>query len=129
MAMGRGSAGGKGMSLGLALICLLVIQQCFVSHAAIYTVGDKKGWTFNTANWPSGKKFKAGDVLIFKYDPKVHNTVIVNAAGYKGCTTPKGSKVLTTGNDRVRLAKGTNYFICSFAGHCQAGMKIAVTAS
>lgn len=66
---------------------------------------------------------------VFKYDPKVHNTVSVNKAGYNGCTAPRGSKVFTSGNDRIRLVKGTNYFICSFAGHCQAGMKVAVTAS
>ncbi|KAM0949066.1 putative Phytocyanin domain, cupredoxin [Dioscorea sansibarensis] len=128
MAMGRGSAK---MSFGMAFICLLVLQHCFViSHAAVYTVGDNNGWTFNTVNWPQGKRFKAGDVLgNFQYDPKVHNTVAVNAAGYRGCTTPKGSKVYTSGNDRIRLARGTNYFICSFAGHCQANMKISVIAS
>jgi hypothetical protein len=25
--------------------------------------------------------------------------------------------------------KGQNFFICSFAGHCQSGMKIAVNAA
>ncbi|KAH7679739.1 Cupredoxins domain-containing protein [Dioscorea alata] len=127
MAMGRGSAK---MSFGVAFICLLVLQQCFViSHAAVYNVGDNNGWTFNTVNWPRGKSFKAGDVLVFKYDRTMHNTVAVSAAGYRGCTTPGGSKVYNSGNDRITLVKGTNYFICSFTGHCLAGMKIAVTAS
>jgi uncharacterized cupredoxin-like copper-binding protein len=37
--------------------------------------------------------------------------------------------VYKSGNDRVTLARGTNYFICSIPGHCQSGMKIAVTAA
>lgn len=66
---------------------------------------------------------------VFNYSPSVHNVVAVSAAGYKGCTTPGGSKVFKSGKDRITLRRGTNYFICSFAGHCQAGMKIAVTAA
>jgi len=55
--------------------------------------------------------------------------VAVSAAGYRGCTSPRGSQVFQSGKDSVTLKKGTNYFICSFVGHCQAGMKIAVTAA
>jgi hypothetical protein len=65
----------------------------------------------------------------FRYNAKAHNVVPVSAAGYKSCSAPKGVRALTTGNDRVTLKRGTNYFICSFPGHCQAGMKIAVTAA
>jgi hypothetical protein len=63
---------------------------------------------------------------VFKYDSTAHNVVAVNAAGYKGCSAPRSAKVYTSGNDRVTLARGTNYFICSIPGHCQSGMKIAV---
>ncbi|THU70287.1 hypothetical protein C4D60_Mb08t23420 [Musa balbisiana] len=126
MAQGRGSAS-HDVALGIALLCLLLL--CEIGEAAVYTVGDSKGWTFNTVGWPKGKRFRAGDVLVFKYSSTAHNVVAVNAAGYSRCTTPRGSRVYKTGNDRIRLRKGTNYFICNFAGHCQAGMKIAVTAA
>ena len=66
---------------------------------------------------------------VFKYNPKAHNVVPVSAAGYNSCSSPRGVRVLTTGNDRVTLKRGVNYFICSFPGHCQAGMKVAVTAA
>ncbi|CAL9178412.1 chemocyanin-like [Musa acuminata AAA Group] len=122
MAQGRGSA----VALGLALLCLLIHSE--IADAATYVVGDSGGWTFNVVGWPSGKRFRPGDVLVFRYNPSVHNVVAVNAAGYRGCSAPRGSRVFTSGNDRITLARGTNYFICSFAGHCQAGMKIAVTA-
>ena len=65
----------------------------------------------------------------FRYNAKAHNVVPVSAAGYKSCSAPKGVRALTTGNDRVTLKRGANYFICSFPGHCQAGMKVAVTAA
>ncbi|WOL11895.1 basic blue protein-like isoform X2 [Canna indica] len=123
MAQGRGSA----MTLGLALLlCLLIHAE--IADAATYVVGDSRGWTFNTAGWTRGKRFRAGDVLVFNYSPSAHNVVAVSAAGYNGCTAPRGSRVYKSGKDRITLARGTNYFICSFAGHCQSGMKIAVTA-
>ncbi|KAJ3672905.1 hypothetical protein LUZ60_006279 [Juncus effusus] len=127
MALGRGSAN-KTMALVLAFACLLLVH-IEIAESAVYTVGDGKGWTFNMATWPKGKNFKAGDVLVFKYNPSVHNVVSTNAAGYKGCRAPGGAKVFKSGNDRITLARGRNFFICNFAGHCQSGMKIAVTAA
>ncbi|EEF33768.1 Basic blue protein, putative [Ricinus communis] len=64
---------------------------------------------------------------IFNYSPAAHNVVAVNRVGYDSCTGPKG-KVYRSGKDRIKLVKGQNFFICSFAGHCQAGMKIAINA-
>jgi len=66
---------------------------------------------------------------VFRYSPKAHNVVPVSATGYNSCAAPRGVRVLTSGNDRVTLKRGVNYFICSFPGHCQAGMKVAVTAA
>ncbi|KAL6638275.1 hypothetical protein ACP70R_025847 [Stipagrostis hirtigluma subsp. patula] len=124
MARGRGSG-----AVVLVLLLLCVLLHGHAAQAAVFTVGDRGGWTFNSNTWTNGKRFKAGDVLVFKYDSTAHNVVAVNAAGYKGCTTPRGAKVYKSGNDRVTLARGTNYFICSIPGHCQSGMKIAVTAA
>ncbi len=64
---------------------------------------------------------------VFSYDPSVHNVVAVDAGGYSGCRE-SGTKY-SSGNDRITLGRGTSYFICSFSGHCGAGMKMAVTAS
>ncbi|XXG51081.1 hypothetical protein AAC387_Pa02g4934 [Persea americana] len=122
MAQGIGSAQ-KWLVIGVTLLFL-----CDIAQAATYTVGDKGGWSFNLVNWPKGKSFKAGDVLMFKYNPTIHNVVAVNRNGYNGCTTPRGSKVYRTGNDNIKLVKGQNYFICNIVGHCQAGMKISINA-
>ncbi|KAG7031005.1 hypothetical protein SDJN02_05044, partial [Cucurbita argyrosperma subsp. argyrosperma] len=47
----------------LCLVVLLLLQQPEVGSAAIHTVGDDLGWTFNVSSWPNGKTFQAGDVL------------------------------------------------------------------
>ncbi|XP_042431721.1 basic blue protein-like [Zingiber officinale] len=128
MAQGSGSAGGATRALGLGtLLCLLLLAH--TADAATYTVGDSGGWTFNMASWTRGKRFRAGDVLVFRYSRSVHNVVPVSAAGYNGCSAPRGSRTYNSGNDRITLARGRNYFICSIAGHCQSGMKIAVVAA
>ncbi|KAM0886528.1 hypothetical protein ACQ4PT_029632 [Festuca glaucescens] len=124
MAQGRGSAsGGVAVVVGVLLLCVLLHAE--VVESAVFNVGDRGGWSFNTNSWPTGKRFKAGD-----YDATAHDVVAVSAAGYKACTKPaRGAKVYKSGADRVTLARGTNYFICSVPGHCQSGMKIAVTAA
>ncbi|KAJ4750824.1 Basic blue-like protein [Rhynchospora pubera] len=127
MAMGRGSANKVTIAFGLVFLFFLLGSE--VVNAATYTVGDGGGWSFNSGSWPKGKSFRAGDVLVFNYNPSIHNVVAVNGAGYKSCKTPGGSKVFTSGKDRITLTRGTNYFICNFAGHCESGMKIAVTAA
>ncbi|CAN6303807.1 unnamed protein product [Urochloa humidicola] len=113
----------------VALVLLCVLLHSELAESAVYTVGDSGGWSFNSVNWPRGKRFRAGDVLVFKYSPKAHNVVPVSAPGYSSCSAPRGARALTSGNDRVTLKRGVNYFICSFPGHCQAGMKVAVTAA
>ncbi|CAL4926923.1 unnamed protein product [Urochloa decumbens] len=107
-AQGRGSA-----ARGNAAAVVAMVLLCVLLHGEL----------------AEGKRFRAGDVLVFKYSPKAHNVVPVSAAGYSSCSAPRGARALTSGNDRVTLKRGVNYFICSFPGHCQAGMKVAVTAA
>ncbi|KAL2342170.1 hypothetical protein Fmac_010110 [Flemingia macrophylla] len=122
-------AQGRGISaiMMMMLFCVSVISFR-MAHATTFVVGDAAGWTFNISNWPSGKTFKAGDILEFKYDPSHHNVVIVDEAGYKSCVDSGKSKKFQSGHDQIKLVKGSNYFICTFPGHCQLEMKIAVNA-
>ncbi|XP_039020790.1 basic blue protein-like [Hibiscus syriacus] len=108
------------------LICLVIFSETI--DAATYTVGGSDGWTFNMTTWPQGKRFRAGDTLLLKYDPTIHNVVVVNRRGYERCITPVDAKVYKTGKDEVKLRKGLNLFICNVAGHCESGMKIAIEA-
>ncbi|KAJ6427641.1 hypothetical protein OIU84_023100 [Salix udensis] len=124
MVQGRGSA----MAVAVTAMLCMMLLRFDMAHAATYSVGGPGGWTFNVSGWPKGKSFKAGDILVFNYSPAAHNVVAVNRAGYSSCSTPRGAKVYTSGKDRIKLVKGQNFFTCSFTGHCQSGMKIAVNA-
>ncbi|XP_020582129.1 basic blue protein-like [Phalaenopsis equestris] len=94
-----------------------------------YYVGDNQQWTYKmTSNWSNGKKFYAGDILVFKYNPGEHNVIKVNAEDYTFCRVPANVKVYESGNDHIKLKRGDNYFICGIFGHCGIGMKIAIKA-
>ncbi|GAA0158938.1 hypothetical protein Leryth_025613 [Lithospermum erythrorhizon] len=122
---GRGSA----VVAAITMLLFLIASQNEVTEAATtYRVGGGGGWTFNVAGWPKGKRFRAGDTLVFNYGASAHNVVAVNKAGYQTCKTPSGAKVYQSGTDKIKLVKGANFFICSIPGHCQSGMKIAISA-
>ncbi|XP_062147620.1 basic blue protein-like [Alnus glutinosa] len=111
----------------ILLLCLHPLASVS-ARAAIYTVGDDSGWTFTIEDWTKGKKFKAGDILTFNYYPTFHNVAVVDLKGYKSCSASSTAKIYDSGKDRIKLSKGRNYFICSFPGHCEEGMQIAVYA-
>ncbi|MED6198250.1 hypothetical protein PIB30_064335 [Stylosanthes scabra] len=102
-----------------------------MAYAATYRVGDEDGWTFSVQDWPNGKHFMAGDILVFNYGAEVHNVVEVNQWAYENCDDSKiRGRKHTTGNDHIQLVKGMNYFLCSHPDHCsKGGMRIAVNAA
>ncbi|CAN6322867.1 unnamed protein product [Urochloa humidicola] len=127
MAQGRGGASAI-RAMAYAVACC----YCFILAAdagTTYYVGDNNGWSFGSPSWPNGKHFRAGDTLVFRYVPWIHNVVAVGEDGYNGCTTPPGSRTYTSGADSVTLARGDNFFICTRFGHCNLGMKFVVYAA
>ncbi|XVE72781.1 hypothetical protein DITRI_Ditri11bG0066100 [Diplodiscus trichospermus] len=115
--------------LVLACTLILLLVQFEITRAKTFTVGGTSGWSFNVQSWAEGKKFKAGDALVFNYDPSLHNVAVVDVNGYNSCSASPSSEVYSSGNDAIKLSKGRNYFICSIPGHCDGGLKIAVDAS
>ncbi|KAK9281129.1 hypothetical protein L1049_004022 [Liquidambar formosana] len=102
---GRCSAG-QTVVLGTTLLVFLLLHF-ETTRAAKFTVGDTSGWTFNVNSWTNGKKFTAGDILVFNYDPTFHNLVIVDVNGYNNCVASSSSKTYTSGNDQIKLSEGT----------------------
>ncbi|XP_047329893.1 basic blue protein-like [Impatiens glandulifera] len=103
-----------------------LLMRSDIACATTHMVGEENGWAFDVVDWPKGKSFQAGDVLAFNYNPMYHNVVGVNQDEYDTCNPSIGSKLYTSGNELITLVKGPNYFICSFPGHCESNMKIAV---
>ncbi|XP_004515341.1 mavicyanin-like [Cicer arietinum] len=109
------------------LVLLLAFPYVFATD---FTVGDANGWTqgVDYTTWTSGKTFKVGDNLVFKYG-SVHQVNEVDESGYKGCDSSNTIKKYEDGNSKVPLSKtGKIYFICPTPGHCTStgGMKLEV---
>ncbi|KAK6932330.1 Phytocyanin domain [Dillenia turbinata] len=124
---------GRGNSFeAIAMATILLVSLSLhlnTVRATDFIVGDANGWGFNVQSWSNGKNFKVGDNLVFKYNPQAHNVVKVDANGYQSCSAAPGSPTYTSGNDKIALSKGPNYFICTVPGHCSMGMKVQAIAS
>ncbi|KAJ6679330.1 CUPREDOXIN SUPERFAMILY PROTEIN-RELATED [Salix purpurea] len=73
------------------------------------------------------KHFTVGDSLVFNYGFS-HSVAEVSKGDYDSCSTSNLGKTYTGGSSTITLsAAGPMYFICSTAGHCGNGMKLAIT--
>ncbi|KAK8981748.1 hypothetical protein V6N11_049242 [Hibiscus sabdariffa] len=117
----------------ITMVILLVLQfeAIFLRHPATYMVGDDFGWdlVIDMETWPVGKTFYAGDFLVFKYDEQRFDVAIVDRAGHDSCSVSPGAQVFDSGNDKIQLVFGANYFIDTEADVCAGGMKMAINAT
>ncbi|CAL0314730.1 unnamed protein product [Lupinus luteus] len=119
----------NGRSNNAMVTSMLLFSMCIfyleMVHAEIYTVGGKKGWTYNLASWTQGKHVKIGDRVVFKYSPQKHDMVAVmgDKSAYDKRITPPKTIVYNTRNDEFLLSGGVNYFISNIPGQCEAGLK------
>ncbi|KAJ4721724.1 Basic blue protein [Melia azedarach] len=119
-------------TLLIGLVFLFFLLQTHATTASEHVVGGNKGWDLypELYFWPDGKHFKAGDVLIFKYNNPLFHVEAVNESQYINCNSEgQPKKIYSSGHDRVVLHKGLNYFICGGIDYCGYGMKIVVNAT
>ncbi|KAE8728209.1 Chemocyanin [Hibiscus syriacus] len=119
----------RGNAMMCMTVMLFLLLSMKTSFATTFMVGDASGWDFGVNSWPNGKSFKAGDVLEFTYNRAIHDVMVVDKEAYEACERPISAPRFETGDDLITLKKGDNYFICSFPGHCEGGLKIAVNAA
>ncbi|KAG2325451.1 hypothetical protein Bca4012_039979 [Brassica carinata] len=109
----------------LIILLLTVVPAVF---AVTYQVGDVAGWTsgIDYTTWVTGKTFRVGDTLEFKYGPS-HSVSVVNKASFDTCDSSRATQSFSGGNTKINLTTvGTIHFICPTPGHCLGGMKLAV---
>ncbi|KAL2644089.1 hypothetical protein R1flu_011676 [Riccia fluitans] len=113
----------------VALLCInLLVESAYA--AVTVNVGGSSGWTlgYNYRTWASTTRVKPWDSLFFKYDPRLHNVLLVSKADFDACRTTAPWAKYSSGKDYIKFTKsGTYYLICGVAKHCAAGMKLAVT--
>ncbi|XP_044951347.1 mavicyanin-like [Hordeum vulgare subsp. vulgare] len=113
------------------LILITVAMNMIGTALSIsHMVGAPGGsWDLQTnySQWISRIRFTTSDELHFLYPTTMYNVVEVSKAGHDRCNASNPIAKFSTGTDVVSLAAtGTRYFICSFPGHCVAGMKVQV---
>ncbi|KAK3230444.1 hypothetical protein Dsin_002325 [Dipteronia sinensis] len=117
-------------------ILLLVMTSFRVSAGAIYKVGDSAGWTsikgqgnvVDYKKWALSKSFRAGDALLFEYDPQIHNVMQVSRRDFVSCKPTDPISTYSTGKDMISLkAPGHYYFVGP--NHCEDGLKFAIRVS
>ncbi|XVE84142.1 hypothetical protein DITRI_Ditri16bG0146000 [Diplodiscus trichospermus] len=109
-------------------LLVLIAKQ---SSAAQHVVGGSQGWdeSVDLDSWASGRTFKVGDQLVFKYSSGLHSVIeLESETAYKNCDLGTAMDSKNTGNDIVELNKvGTRYFACGTSGHCNKGMKMKIS--
>nr|CAB3446310.1 unnamed protein product [Digitaria exilis] len=125
--MARGSISSVVLVLLLGVICTATVV--YGGGQVWWIVGGDNGWSFGAVDWVKDKPIHAGEILLFRYDPAIHDVVEVDEAAYNTCTVPiSGGTRHTSGRDHIKVREGKSFFICSTPGHCAKGMKIAITA-
>lgn len=117
----------------LAVVLLAARDTFAVEHK----VGGALGWNYPPnqgaeyfANWAAQNAFHVGDSLSFEYIAGTHNVVQVDRSDYDACTVTRPMQLYNANKVIVNLPRpGTYYYICGIKGHCDYGMKVALTVT
>ncbi|KAL3700923.1 hypothetical protein R1sor_018945 [Riccia sorocarpa] len=119
------------VSKGLVLVfCVLLVAQSAAAASNI-VVGGSRGWTLGLdyKTWSSKTRVRPYDNLVFKYNPSLHDVLVVSKNDFYACNNKRPFARFKTGTDFVKFTSpGTYYVICGVAGHCKAGMRFVVNA-
>lgn len=116
----------------------MVAAALFQSSAAqtTHVVGDGLGWTIPPggpvaySTWASRQSFAVGDILVFNFNAGAHDVAEVTKAAYDACNTTSPISMSTAAPTNITLGSaGEHYFMCTFAGHCNVGQKLAINVS
>ncbi|KAJ7569432.1 hypothetical protein O6H91_01G077600 [Diphasiastrum complanatum] len=122
-------SGRGGAMLSAVILNLFAGLQSVI--AVSYTVGDAGGWNLgnNYTTWAEKYKFAVGDTVVFNYNQASHSVLQVSQPDYQACNINNALKSYSSGKDTVTLKDPSSYFVCGTPGHCQTGMKVAITTS
>ncbi|XP_055822711.1 cucumber peeling cupredoxin-like [Solanum dulcamara] len=123
------------MKIALVLVAILAVLPGNIV-AVDHVVGDSMGWTIPSGgpisypNWASGRTFRVGDILVFNFTTGAHDVAKVSKSAYDSCSSTGPVTLITVGPANITLnSTGTEYFICTFGQHCNAGQKLAINVT
>ncbi|KAG9450725.1 hypothetical protein H6P81_010690 [Aristolochia fimbriata] len=120
----------EAMAAIMGATALLVLSLLVCASATVHTVGDSNGWSpgVDYRTWAGDKTFAVDDTLVFNYGGGFHSVQEVSSTDYASCTTGNALTSDSSGSTSITLkTAGAHYFICGAPGHCNQGMKLAVT--
>ncbi|CAK9226403.1 unnamed protein product, partial [Sphagnum troendelagicum] len=114
----------QGVAVPLFMLLLGVLLQLQAVAATKYTVDwSLPNYENYFSNWNRGSTYVVGDSIEFLYNAEVHNVVKVSNQQYDDCST--NAEPVADGATVFRLNQpGMYFFICTYPGHCVAGMKL-----
>ncbi|PWA80041.1 cupredoxin superfamily protein [Artemisia annua] len=114
----------------MSIVSTTIIFQ--LALAVDHNVGRPAGgWdqSTNLESWAKAQTFTIGDNLVFTYTG-LHDVLEVTKANYDSCSTSDPISSNSPSPTTIALTDaGTRYFICGTAGHCDDGMKVAITTN
>ncbi|KAJ4713318.1 Early nodulin-like protein 1 [Melia azedarach] len=120
--------------LSFFLILFPFLAHVCTASSSEFEVGGDDGWVVPKSkdddaqmynHWASGKRFKTGDTLQFKY--KKDSVMEVSEEEYKKCRSSRPLMYSNNGNTMVKLDRpGLYYFISGVSGHCERGQKMII---
>nr|XP_010323300.1 cucumber peeling cupredoxin [Solanum lycopersicum] len=123
--------------MNIALVLMTILAALPGNIVAVdHIVGDTMGWTIPSggpityANWTSGRTFRVGDTLVFNFASGAHDVAKVTKSAYDSCSSTNPISLITVGPANITLnSTGSEYFICTFGQHCNAGQKLAINVA
>nr|CAB3449515.1 unnamed protein product [Digitaria exilis] len=74
--MARGSIASILPVLLLGVICTATVV--YGGGQEWWIIGGDNGWSFGAVDWVKDKPIHAGEILLFRYDPAIHDAVEVD---------------------------------------------------
>ncbi|KAL2634184.1 hypothetical protein R1flu_005663 [Riccia fluitans] len=104
------------------------------SAKTTHKVGGEQGWTLPVDpatfynDWAANQTFAVDDDLLFLYEKGTQNVWVVTVDDLPSCQTSTSVEKYEDGNVTFNLYRSGDFaFLCQYAGHCDAGMKMKLT--
>ncbi|KAL8149739.1 hypothetical protein AgCh_006672 [Apium graveolens] len=119
------------VSLSITVIVILMMQKPVASfnqgtHIIPWT--SLPGISVPYRIWSSVQTFAVNDKIVFVFPQGLHTAAEVTKEGYDKCNLSEIISIEATSPATFTIESvGKHYYICTVAGHCQQGQKVAIT--
>lgn len=119
------------VSLSITVILILMIQKpvasFFNQRTHILPWTSLPGIAVPYSIWSSIQRFSVNDKIVFVFPQGLHTAAEVTKEGYDKCNFTEIISIEAASPATFNIESvGKHYYICTVAGHCQMGQKVAI---